>query len=271
MTALPKPSRDEFKTAQHHLKVNGWEHVASLMIDDAQTTDTTEFGSQWKRAGETFWLNYKTIDMLPGKGKPADVTPILPFSATLEPQTGDATMPATKTAPKTAKKTAPKSAAAKTAAAIARLTDNPDVQVDVKKAAERDQKALAQKAADEAAARKSAEAVKTAQDAKPVKVTKKTASQPAEPATEAPESIWNATVCKILGHCHFDGRFVRVPKVGAEQFAQVTAAFRSAGAKWDNAARAHAFPSNARILLVKLVKNVDLGPDGTSRPAPLKS
>lgn len=61
------PSRQQFKQAAQSLVDRGYESLGSAMVDDAHRDGVTNFGMHfWRfRDKASFWLNYKTIDILP--------------------------------------------------------------------------------------------------------------------------------------------------------------------------------------------------------------
>jgi hypothetical protein len=72
MTRTKMPTREEFDAADRRLKAAGWEHVATLMADDAKKPGVTDFGRKYSKGAGMFWLNYKTIRDLPMNRKPHD-------------------------------------------------------------------------------------------------------------------------------------------------------------------------------------------------------
>lgn len=70
MNAILKnmPSRKAFADAQRTLESRGFEHVMSIMADDARKDGVTNFGQLFVRRGKVkveFYLNFKTIGNLP--------------------------------------------------------------------------------------------------------------------------------------------------------------------------------------------------------------
>jgi hypothetical protein len=60
------PTRNQMNDAYQTLKARGFEHIGSLMVDDARKDGVVDFGMQFKAVdGRMFWLNFKTIGNLP--------------------------------------------------------------------------------------------------------------------------------------------------------------------------------------------------------------
>jgi hypothetical protein len=57
--------RQQLIEAKKQLKAAGWTHILSVMADNAKQPGVEDFGSLYKKDGQEYWLNIKTLDRLP--------------------------------------------------------------------------------------------------------------------------------------------------------------------------------------------------------------